>query len=187
MDNKAKIVIVVLVVIGILFGFSLVARLAPKQGEDDKVAEYDTSGWVSYLDGLMSSFSPKLDRKRIKQVSGCKKISGSQYQFVSDKQCIIDIQSLPDDADDDYQTATLRLGKKANVRVPCPPEGEKTKSSSKPGPTINIFYTPEGEDRATRECEGSDEVRLVVQKKGGKLDMQCKGCTEKRPIVVELE
>ncbi len=186
MDKKAKIVIVVLVVIGLLFAFGLVTNLAPKKGEKQGPANYDTSGWVSSVDSLMSYFSPKLDKKRLQMDAACK-VAGTGYTFINDNKCTINIKKLPDDADDDIQTATLKLEKGVNVKVPCAEDEKPIIVPGTIGPTFMVSYTPRGENRSAPGCAGKDEVRLVVQKEGGTLELQCQGCNTQRTLQVTLK
>ena len=54
--------------------------------------------------------------------------------------------------------------------------------------TLDVIYTPNGEDEQSKRCEVTGDIDLAVLEKGGTLRLVCKGCKEKnRSVTVALQ
>jgi hypothetical protein len=55
------------------------------------------------------------------------------------------------------------------------------------GVSLEVVYTPEGEDSPQAKCQGENEIRLVVLKAGGRLSMRCTGCSGSQVVQVRFK
>lgn len=55
------------------------------------------------------------------------------------------------------------------------------------GASLEVVYTPEGEDSLSAGCQGENEIRLVVLKAGGRLSMRCTGCSASQVVQVRFK
>ena len=212
MDTKSKVVIAVLVVLGVLFISGLGTNLVFSKKVEGRDVDYRPA-WLRTLGRLTEGFSPRLDGSRLRAGPGCRQ-KNDGFEFSGDGKCNITITALPENSDDDYQTATLRVSNAVTVNVPCPDDQETATTrgaafstrlkviptvlmkpahpmaSSVSAATISVVYTPTGKTMESPRCTANDpkdEVRLVTRKAGGILMLECRGCSANRKVQVDFK
>ena len=187
MDNKNKVVIVVLIVLAVLFFTGVAGNLVPKQREDTDRDEYSKQqqqgegGWETTLGKWMAPFAPSLDVKKLLS-DNSDKCKSETYDY-TDKAitltkthdtCEIVIAEFTDEK---YKKGTLRLLK----------EGPEI-------PDVKLQYLPDGKNKEDEDYQPVSfkdypdklENSFVVLKEGGSLTVTCIGCFENQDRTIRI-
>lgn len=170
MDNKIKIVIVVLIVLAVLFFSGMAGNLIPKQRDgtsNQKEYQQGGGGWETTLGEWMSPFAPSLEVKKLLE-NNKNECESTLYKFKyraillnkTKDSCVIDIPELKDEK---YSKGKLSLLE----------EGTKI-------PDVKVLYLPKGEsdepDPEPVSLTVKESISFVVLAKGGTLTIECSGC-----------
>jgi hypothetical protein len=215
MDKQGKVVIGVLVLIGVVFAMSLGTNLLPKPGVDqiDRrgwLASLDnlTARFREKITSIR--LRPAADCKQLNggyefnrdamecDVRGASAVQGD-YQtgtlVVSNAASVwIPCENEQENTTSRGTAPGLRQLKVTPMQVirPRPDRidagGSATGPNNTPtGASLEVVYTPEGEDSPQAKCQGENEIRLVVLKAGGRLSMRCTGCSGSQVVQVRFK
>lgn len=180
MDNKIKIVIVVLIVLAVLFMGGMAGNLVPKKQQNADENSYEKGGWETTLGKWMAPFSPSLEVSRLLKInkSSCQStLYDYKYQAILlnkiKDSCVLDIPELEDEK---YSKGKLSLIE----------EGTEI-------PSLTVLYLPKGEsdepDPEPVSLTFKEAISIVVFEKGGTLTVECKGCFDDQnrtiPVIFE--
>lgn len=185
MDNKIKIVIVVLIVLAVLFFSGMAGNLVSKKQEGADEKSYKRGGWETTLGKWMAPLAPSLDVKNFirswQNKNTCKsKNFEDKYEEIflnkANDTCVIDIPRLKGEK---YSMGKLSLAKAREQAIPevkvlYLPKGESDESEDDPEPVSLTF---------------KEAISFVVFEKGGTLTVECKGCFDDQdrtiPVIFE--
>ncbi len=215
MDKRGKVVIAVLVVVGLVFAMSLGTNLLPRP-DGDQIDRHGWLSSLDDVAGRFRAklasarLRPGVDCRQQnggfefnRDAMECDVRIASEvrddYQtgtlVVSNAASVL----LPcEDTQENTATRGTASGlreltvKPMQVIRPRPDRIDAGGSATVPSDTptsasIEIVYTPEGEDSPLAACKGENEIRLVVLKAGGRLSMRCRGCSASQVVQVRFK
>jgi len=197
--KKNTKVFILLGVLALLFVAGLGTNLFSSKSQKN-VSTFDRKdSWVGTMDNLMSGFYPKLSPERLVPADPKCQVGGGAYLLDTERECKFFIKRLDGE---DYQTATLKVDRKARVRVAIYNKKDLEDEKKCTGLDSNsleflVAYHPFEESKEQPECwmtqepntdESNDtEVRLVVREKGGSLSLSCPSCDKSKERIIEFE
>ncbi len=214
MDKRGKLVIVVLLLLGLVFAISLGTHLIPKDNDeqidgsgwlqrlDDLAAPFrhplDPSRLRPGADCRQQNGGYAFNREAM----ACDiRIAGAMQDKYQTATLVVTNAAtirLPCGQKPD-STATRGTASALRPSALRPVEGIRLRpdrisaggaaaghDTTPTSASMEVIYTPAGEDPPLAVCAGEPEIRLVVLKAGGRLSLRCTGCSASQVVQVQF-